>query len=440
VGVNYSGGDYGCWGGDSASGWVLGVWRIRSSWLKLHSAWLKLLNSSFYNALIRFIKLKNMKPSIFSKTAALVILAIALNGPNGFSQTNVTTLGGTSPNIPKFTGSSTIGNSQIIDNGTNVQIGSGTVTGGEFFSVRGNPNSYFFQRVFNNNNGAAAYSGYFATVGTTTTNTLSMVMLSQTYSGTNMMGTPDAGVINTNGLGGLNIGPTTNSQLSFWTANAKRMTITGAGNIGIGTSSPVTQFEVSQNGTNAFRVYANTFGDISSSVSMRPHFASGTDFTVYEGTPGTGTLRMKIAGTTGNVGIGTGSPTALLTVNGNTLIGDPTTVTLPTGYKLYVQTGILTEKLRVSIVNSTSWADYVFNKDYKLEDLKNVEDYIASNHHLPGVPSASDVSKEGIDMVDMDATLLKKIEELTLYVIEQNKKLEEQNKKIQSLETELEKK
>jgi hypothetical protein len=136
------------------------------------------------------------------------------------------------------------------------------------------------------------------------------------------------------------------------------------------------------------------------------------------------------------VGINTTNPTAQLTVNGTTLIGDPAIVTnLPAGYKLYVQSGILAEKVRVALASSTAWADYVFGKDYKLMPIAQVANYISTNQHLPGVPSATEVSKAGIDMAEMDATLLKKIEELTLYMIEQNKQLTEDKQKIAELQT-----
>ena len=114
----------------------------------------------------------------------------------------------------------------------------------------------------------------------------------------------------------------------------------------------------------------------------------------------------------GNVGIGTIS------------INDP-------NYKLFVETGIRTRKVKVDQV---SWADYVFEPTYKLPTLKEVEDYIKKNKHLPDVPSAQEVEKNGIDLGDNQTILLKKIEELTLYVIEQNKKLEEQAKRIEALE------
>jgi len=99
-------------------------------------------------------------------------------------------------------------------------------------------------------------------------------------------------------------------------------------------------------------------------------------------------------------------------------------VTTNSNYKLFVETGILTEKVKVAVKNTSNWSDYVFNKDYKLLSLGEVESYIQKNKHLPGVPSAEEVVKDGIDMATMDAKLLEKIEELTLYMIELKKENE----------------
>jgi hypothetical protein len=74
--------------------------------------------------------------------------------------------------------------------------------------------------------------------------------------------------------------------------------------------------------------------------------------------------------------------------------------------------------------------DYVFEKDYKLPSLTAVEKHIAANKHLPGVPSAAEMKEKGVDLSEMNMTLLKKVEELTLYAIEQNKKIEALEKKI----------
>ena len=93
-------------------------------------------------------------------------------------------------------------------------------------------------------------------------------------------------------------------------------------------------------------------------------------------------------------------------------------------YRLFVKQGIRTEKVRVDLANIKGWADFVFNKDYKLMTLKETENYIIANKHLPNVPSAEEVVKTGIDLGAMDAKLLEKIEELTLHTIEINKKNE----------------
>jgi len=90
-------------------------------------------------------------------------------------------------------------------------------------------------------------------------------------------------------------------------------------------------------------------------------------------------------------------------------------------YKLFVEKGILTEKVRVSVKNSTDWADYVFEEDYDLNSLEEVENFVTENKHLPNVPSAEEVNKNGVDMAKMDATLLRQIEELWLHLFELKK-------------------
>jgi hypothetical protein len=107
--------------------------------------------------------------------------------------------------------------------------------------------------------------------------------------------------------------------------------------------------------------------------------------------------------------------------NGNVGIG--TSNISDTSYKLFVNGSIRTKKLKVS---QSGWPDYVFDKNYVLPSLKVLECFVKANHHLPGIVSASEVAREGLDVGDNQATLLQKIEELTLYLIDQNKKLEKQ--------------
>jgi hypothetical protein len=122
------------------------------------------------------------------------------------------------------------------------------------------------------------------------------------------------------------------------------------------------------------------------------------------------------------VGINTNNPTADLTVNGRALIGSPTTP-MPGNYKLFVQGGILTEQVKVAVIGTSGWADYVFSPSYQLRSLAEVEAYIKENQHLPGVSSASELETEGLDLGAMQAIQMEKIEELTLYLIELEKKI-----------------
>ena len=98
-------------------------------------------------------------------------------------------------------------------------------------------------------------------------------------------------------------------------------------------------------------------------------------------------------------------------------------------YRLIVQDGILTEKLKVALRNGSEWADYVFASDYKLMPLEEVEKFTLENKHLPNVPSADEMAKNGLDVTQTSAKLMEKIEELTLYIIQLNKKIEDLSKK-----------
>jgi hypothetical protein len=114
--------------------------------------------------------------------------------------------------------------------------------------------------------------------------------------------------------------------------------------------------------------------------------------------------------TNGKVGIGT--------------VGAFPTNSLYTNYKLFVTGGILTDEVRVKLSASGTWADYVFKTDYKLKSLNEVEQFIKENGHLPNVPIAAHVKVNGIDVADMARIKQEKIEELTLYIIAQNKRIE----------------
>lgn len=122
----------------------------------------------------------------------------------------------------------------------------------------------------------------------------------------------------------------------------------------------------------------------------------------------------------GEVGIGTITPSAKLDVNGNAVFHGK----------------IESTKVKVSTTPQGGWPDYVFEPEFRLRPLSEVEAFVNENKHLPEVPSAKEVETNGIDLGNMDATLLKKVEELTLYMIEMNKKiekLEEENKQLKEL-------
>jgi hypothetical protein len=107
------------------------------------------------------------------------------------------------------------------------------------------------------------------------------------------------------------------------------------------------------------------------------------------------------------------------------------------GYKLAVSGNMIAESVKVQL--RSAWPDYVFAKDYTLPSLKETEKHIKENNHLPGIPSAAEVKTNGIDVGEMNAKLLKKVEELTLYVIDLNKKSSSQEIMVKKLQNEVKK-
>ena len=125
--------------------------------------------------------------------------------------------------------------------------------------------------------------------------------------------------------------------------------------------------------------------------------------------------RKMTLGAGGSLGIGT-------TTTGN--------------HKLAVEGSIGARKIKVE---ATGWSDFVFEKEYKLPTLTQVENHIKEKGHLKDIPSAEEVKREGFFLGEMDAKLLQKIEELTLYTIQQEKQLKKQSKSIEKLEALVEK-
>lgn len=106
-----------------------------------------------------------------------------------------------------------------------------------------------------------------------------------------------------------------------------------------------------------------------------------------------------------------------LNVNGSVGIGTQNT----NGYKLAVDGIIRAKEIKVE----ADWADFVFKEDYQLRSLSEVEDFINENKHLPEIPTEEDVKENGISVGEMNSKLLQKIEELTLYTIEQQRLIQE---------------
>jgi len=114
----------------------------------------------------------------------------------------------------------------------------------------------------------------------------------------------------------------------------------------------------------------------------------------------------------GDVGIGTATPQEKLSVNGK----------------------IRAKEIKVE---ATNWPDYVFEESYQKQSLEEIAQFIKQNKHLPGVPTAKQVKQDGVELGEMNKILLKKIEELTLLLIDQNKKNQEQDELIKKMMLEL---
>ncbi|MEM1325989.1 MAG: hypothetical protein AAGI23_08555 [Bacteroidota bacterium] len=109
--------------------------------------------------------------------------------------------------------------------------------------------------------------------------------------------------------------------------------------------------------------------------------------------------------------------------NGKVTIGS--IINTPGDYRLYVDRGILAERMKVAVKTTSDWADFVFEENYKLRSLQSIKAFINQNGHLPDVPSAEQMVENGLDVLEMNALLLRKVEELTLHMIELNERIKE---------------
>jgi hypothetical protein len=204
------------------------------------------------------------------------------------------------------------------------------------------------------------------------------------------------------------LGTVDSNALAFRTKDLNRMWISATGNVGIGTDTPTAQLHTTgtvrhaglTNDSTKTRVLVT---DSSGNMFYR-NATSLTGRWLYSSSSGT------VYDSLDNIAIGTSNPQ---------------------GYKLAVNgTAIFT---KVKVKTAGTWPDYVFEKGYELPDLPTLERYIRANKHLPGIISAKEASEKGIDVGENQAALLKKVEEMTLLLIEQDKRLNEQQKEIDEL-------
>lgn len=219
--------------------------------------------------------------------------------------------------------------------------------------------------------------------------------------------------------------------------HAEMVTTDWGGSHGIFFGSKISYTGTGNLWENGNAVYSNNAGVFNFGAFSFGLIGNGGTFGFYDGGVSTGAnnsitwdpVLTFIRG--GNVGIGTPAPQHKLDINGNMrVVGGvfsgnvsiATTASFP-DYKLAVGGNIIAEKVKVKL--AANWPDYVFKPEHRLPTLKELESFIQLNKHLPGIPSAAEVEKDGLDLGDNQANLLKKIEELTLYAIEQDKRLEE---------------
>ncbi len=227
------------------------------------------------------------------------------------------------------------------------------------------------------------------------------------------------------------------SMAQQWNTNTPDIYFDG-GNVGIGTDTPNTTLDVNgildiRNSGLAMNLGGSAFQDIYFQIRKNSPYGIrfGLKASQFGSTNGIGLIQT---GGSRGFGIKVNEQLGFNTVSsldffiqhtGNVGIG-----TISPGEKLEVNGTIRSKEVRVE---ATGWPDYVFESDYNLRSLEETETYIKENKHLPEIPSAKEMEANGVQLGEMNMLLLKKIEELTLYVIDLKKENEAQQNEIEKL-------
>ena len=234
----------------------------------------------------------------------------------------------------------------------------------------------------------------------------------------------------------------TGSGLNFYIPNNTNylMYIRNNGYVGIGTSSPTEKLEVSGNAkaTNVTATSAVQSSTLTVTGNVTFNSLAGSSSKIL--TVGSNGLLSSADVSEVGDGMGNHIATTDLNLNGKKIVGTTNGangifVAQNGNVRIGAGTANPTKALEVNgairskevLVEVTNWSDFVFDKDYDLMTLNEVESYIKENGHLPDVPSAKEIKANGVEVGEMNAILLQKIEELTLYIIELEKKIEKLN-------------
>lgn len=221
--------------------------------------------------------------------------------------------------------------------------------------------------------------------------------------------------------------------LNLKNVNGVMMTVKGSGNVGIGNITPKSPLHIGQQLTFASPNTSGGWGGMSANIywdavsERRERIVTGP--TAEYGMTDEGDLVLLTAVSAGANTLVNAKPNMIIKNNGGIGIN---TWEIPEGYELAVNGKVIAGEIKVKPVTYW-WPDYVFEPDYQLMPVDKVAQYIAENGHLPNIPKAEVVKAEGYHLGEMDVKLLEKIEELTLYAIDADKKIKEQQQQINEL-------